>query len=89
MQSEKHCPNVKYKQGKLNQYKGAGKLSGIIHCIQGSSQIIIKITTKCNVLFYWSSDNKKTLGKTIKSNKVCANDNFLILINVTQSYLGC
>lgn len=39
------------------------------------------------VILDWSSDNKKTLGeKTIKSNKVCANDNFLILINVTQLF---
>ena len=36
------------------------------------------------VILDWSSDTKRTLGeKTMKSNKVCANDNFLVLVNVT------
>lgn len=39
------------------------------------------------VILDWSSDTKRTLGeKTMKSNKVCANDNFLILVNVTQLF---
>ena len=40
------------------------------------------------VVLDWSSGNKKTLGEKIQwnPNKISANDNFLILVNVTQLF---